>query len=478
MITISAELTMKILQHPKRTNRLFSLNKDGYLYENKDSVVEKRLLSAIDNYTQLAKKAEDILLNDENNNNPIEPISNDSNSYSRKVISNNERKSLPKLRETLDLLEVQNSDIENSEPDKDDDGEIMFLKMDKSQIDDGTSDIAKNNRKISSNDPFDADRDYKKLDSGDLNFDNKLQTRPITDWTNEESSLKDNVQDSFNKYENLNEDSHKHNNVRDYEEQLEREIQQEIDLEKEKLSKFDSNQSPFYDDHDYLTFARDKANKKSNSRLELKLDIPNNNSKKNLAKNRDSEIKFLQQVSSDENSEHQYQNGANLYSTNPFYINTGRDELKEDQILENSAHFEKYMTVEKANKYRPEQIIKEHSDISAGIGIKINESNNSCNKGEKIQLQKSNSKAKGSLFALDKKKQHEKLKMFSKEDKNSRNLVGGINYNSSLQESKKNKDYMFKGKVYKEDVPDLHLDLHNSEHEEVKDRGMNYKYTT
>ena len=76
-----------------------------------------KILLAIDDYTKLEKKAEEILLNEDNSKNDVFHEDEDSERYSRKkLVPNQNQNSAPKIRETNDLIKIEHSDIDNSEP--------------------------------------------------------------------------------------------------------------------------------------------------------------------------------------------------------------------------------------------------------------------------------------------------------------------------------------------------------------------------
>lgn len=76
-----------------------------------------KILLAIDDYTKLEKRAEEILLNDDSSKNAVFKEDDDSDDYSRKkLVQNQNQNSAPKIRETNELIGIQHSDMDNSEP--------------------------------------------------------------------------------------------------------------------------------------------------------------------------------------------------------------------------------------------------------------------------------------------------------------------------------------------------------------------------
>lgn len=105
---------------PVKKNKSFLLSHfdDEPLPEKKKKFeAGNKILLAIDDYTKLEKKAEEILLNEDNSKNDVFHEDEDSERYSRKkLVANQNQNSAPKIRETNDLIKIEHSDIDNSEP--------------------------------------------------------------------------------------------------------------------------------------------------------------------------------------------------------------------------------------------------------------------------------------------------------------------------------------------------------------------------
>ena len=376
----------------------------------------------------MKNRAEEILLEEEKQNN-FHYESDGSHSYSRKLVSNANQNSAPKIRETDDLIEFKDSELENSEPEKEDDNEIMFLKMDKSQIADGISDLTPARRK-SSNDPFDNERDYVKIDSGELDFNVDQKHRNENNEFSRFFNLENKGLESKSKepdlyfYEkqiNKNEKLPKQIQIskeklsEDYERQLELEIQKEIDQDKEQNLNFNTNKISQSDESNYHTFSKDKENSNQSYKKDLqKLD--SNKNRKDIHKKKVSTIKFLQESSSDNHSENEVLQ-EDFNQENPFEINLDRSKAKQCNSPTNLKKQNNNFAEEDEYQHKSNYKRMGHSDISAGMGIQITEPD-ATSGFESNRIFKLNSGSKNALFNVDSKRQQERVKMFSKANNN------------------------------------------------------------
>lgn len=114
--------------------------------------------------------------------------------------------SVPQPRESHDLLGIEGPDLENSEPERDQEDEIQFLKMNKSALQSQSSKDKANKSKnygktdYLETDPFDNSRDYKKLDTEELDkFVTSAKKAPKNDMftNNNLSSVKNTSKNGY-----------------------------------------------------------------------------------------------------------------------------------------------------------------------------------------------------------------------------------------------------------------------------------------